>query len=214
MTIEAVDHDIVISRDIPLMLRAKLRERLRAAHRLFLESNHFRVSSLMGMLVFMRRRLFLRRLATRGLLLVARGHLVVEFVAASELVRCEPRRRVVIHPAQPRDVWELHAGDIEVTRRRAFGCGLNRHARMNRDGRNDALRFRAATRARLSPLRRVRAREHLEHVSLTALPFVDRHLPYSTLCGCSFQSTGSCVIHIVASCMSRIALMRLIEMTD
>lgn len=40
-----------------------------------------------------------RRLGSRHALLFASSHLVVEFGAASKLVRGKPGRRVIVHPA-------------------------------------------------------------------------------------------------------------------
>ena len=59
--IEAVDHYVVVGRHVPLVLRAKLRERLRPAHRMFLESNHGQNLALVRMLRFVARGLFLQR---------------------------------------------------------------------------------------------------------------------------------------------------------
>lgn len=170
------------------------------------------------MLRFARSGRLFRRMTACGLTLLARRHLVVELRAAPELMSRQPARRIVVHPAQPRKIRQLHFSNIDIARDRSLRCGFDRRAAVNRESRDDALGLPTAAWASRSLVRPACWRQYFEEVPPAALPFVYRHLPtrsrYSTLCGCSFQSTGSCVIHIVASCMSRIALMRLIEITD
>lgn len=130
---------------------------------------------------------------------------VVVLRAAAVLVRGEARGRWTVHPARTRDGRYLELGDVGPARRRAALGRLGRAPDLESRHRHHTRRRDAAVGASAATLRDAKRRQSLEGaVTARAAPLVEgqgsssRAACYSITCGCSFQSSGSCVIHTVA----------------
>src|SRR5262249_15486627 len=117
----------------------------------------------------------------------------------------------VLHAQRPWVLWLL-------CRRCRFSVMMAMNARCDSKGGDDAGRPSTTLRTRLLLRCLAQRRQHFEsEIARRAVVFVEWHtapLVYSIAvgaCGNSAQSSGSWLIQIVASCRSRIALMRLIE---
>ncbi len=150
------------------------------------------------------------------------GCLVIVLVAPPLGVSDEQPQRGLIHVAGERDLRVAHAQRPRVLRLLYRSCRLAvmMAVAAGRDGkgRDDAGCTTATFRTRLFLGCLVQRRQHFEsEIARRAVVFVEWHtapLIYSIAvgaCGNSAQSSGSWLIQIVASCMSRIALTRWID---
>ena len=150
------------------------------------------------------------------------GRLVIVLVASPLGVSDEPPQRGLIHVAGERDLRIAHAQWPRVLRLPRHSCRLAVMlavaARGDGKGGDDAGCTTATLRTRLLLRCFVQRRQHFEsEIARRAVVFVEWHtapLVYSIAvgaCGNSAQSSGSWLIQIVASCMSRIALTRWID---
>ncbi len=150
------------------------------------------------------------------------GRLIIVLVAPPLGVSDEPSQRGLIHVAGERDLRVAHAQWPRVLRLLYRSCRLAVMlavaAGRDSKGRDDAGCTTATLRTRLFFGCLAQRRQHFEsEIARRAVVFVEWHtapLIYSIAvgaCGNSAQSSGSWLIQIVASCMSRIALTRWID---
>ena len=150
------------------------------------------------------------------------GRLIIVLVASPLGVSDEPSQRGLIHVAGERNLRVAHAQRPRVLRLLYRSCRLAvmMAVAAGRDGkgRDDAGCTTATFRTRLLLRCLAQRRQHFEsEIARRAVVFVEWHtapLIYSIAvgaCGNSAQSSGSWLIQIVASCMSRIALTRWID---